>query len=689
MILNIFSAFPANDWTDLGNFGLGVLVFPFIILFLFLDGITYSLVGYAYKLFELMARLNFSSLISWVGPVIERIQALIIVIIMFVIGYSLIQYLIDPEKSTKDGSGSVSLVKNIAITAVLLIVYQTAFTVLNEVTFLLIGAPDVGTYEYNYLNDWFGVTNDGEPGLISNLIFGNDGNDATEENVDFGTSLAVNTLHIFLHSRSGRTSKIDSIYNKAIESNNGFNLMSIVGTYTDVNIWDESSSGAIEYKFPVLSTGVGLYLLYTLVMISIELGVRALKLVILQILAPLAIVTIIKDGWKSDIWQKWLKLVGSLMVNVFVRVGSMYFVIALISTAWNRIGDLFSDNGGVNDFTYFLLLILVVVSGFKLAKELPKFIDSIFGTHLADSSNGGFGKFLSALGGGIMGGTVGFAGGIGAGRANGLSGFASAFNGFRGAFNGVKNGTKSKNFIDMFKNASATSKANRENAETMASRGGTLRSNIGFGFREVTGTNYRGQKAVTAQTKDAEKSEKAWQESHRKDSMAENKKHFEKANEINKNIRAETNKANAIKSQMEAYKTNREAFADQYSKDYASKAVAVDSQYQAYAKEAEEALKNNDMKKYDEAVEKGRNRYNELKDVSYEYASSTQFAMDQNAELDNINNNIANLNEELSKENIRHEEKVTQLDSESYIHQKQKEQQDKARSDRMKYYGGK
>ncbi len=47
---------------NIGNALLWFLTLPFLAIFLVLDGITYSLVAYSYKLFELMSRLNMSSL---------------------------------------------------------------------------------------------------------------------------------------------------------------------------------------------------------------------------------------------------------------------------------------------------------------------------------------------------------------------------------------------------------------------------------------------------------------------------------------------------------------------------------------------------------------------------------------------------------------------------------------------------
>lgn len=492
--------FWADLGKELGNIALKILFLPFTMIFLLLDGVVYTLVAYSYKLFELMARMNFNTIYMWLQPVIDRIQALILVLVLFMVGYTLITYLIDPDK-VGNGATGVALLKNIAIAAILLVFYSTVFDLLNEFTFVLIGAPE--KYSYDILDEWFGVKNNNEPGLISNLIFGPGGTQNEEgEEYDFGRTLAVSTLSIFLHKKGfsyytrEENSSLATIYSDAMDPKKEFSLISLPGVALDINFIDTNNSEMggttvpIEYKYPILSTAVGLYLVYTLVTIAIEIGVRAFKLIILQILAPIAIITIIKDGWKSKIWQNFLKTLGSVYANLFIRVGSMYFVTALISIAWNNINDLYDDAHLTNGFTQFILLILIVVAGYRVAKTLPQFLDQVLGTKLADNT-GGFGGFLKSLAAGTAGLALGTGAGLQAAHANGLSAGATAFNALRSGYQGARAGieNKGKNIAQTLAGNTAQARAN---AEQMKGRGGTLRSNIGYGIRERTGANYAG-----------------------------------------------------------------------------------------------------------------------------------------------------------------------------------------------------
>lgn len=440
------------------------------LIFLTMDGIVYSVLIYAYKLFELMTRMNFSSLRLWFDPIIDNITALIIVVVMFTIGYALINYLINPDKISDNKIGGSALIKNIAIAAVLLLIYSEFFKIMNEVTFLLIGAPE--SYSYTTVLKEFGIENDGGPGLISNIIYGNSAS-SEEEDVDFGVKLSVNTLNIFLHSKSSGTI-IDKAYNDTMEGKE-FSLMQIVGAFTEIESAFYSDGGLIKgrvvYRFPILSTLVGLFLIYTLVTISIELGVRALKLVILELLAPIAIATIVKDGWGAKIWKNWLSVYWKTYADIFIRVASMYIVIGIMSRAWNNIADLFSDAVTSGQFTKYLLLIIIIIAGFQLAKELPKFIDSILGSKLAENNKNGFGSFL----GGLAGGLAGTATGVASGVANKAGVLGTAFNAAKGGITGAQNGSKGKGIADTMKKISENNKANTTRAQAIGRQGGGLR----------------------------------------------------------------------------------------------------------------------------------------------------------------------------------------------------------------------
>ena len=469
-----------GDW----KYALEKIVFAIPnLIFLTLDGIVYSVLGYAYKLFELMSRLNLSTFKTWFDPIIENISALIIVVVIFAVGYALINYLINPDKVSDQKIGGMALIKNIAIAAVFLIIYNEFFKTMDDVAFLLIGAPE-GTSYSSEIFEAFGIENDGSPGLISNVVYGSNSSSSDEETVDFGVSLAVNTLNIFLHSK-GTGTVVDQAYREAIEGKN-FGLMKITAAFMNIESFlNDSSTGEVQYRFPILSTVVGLFIVYMLVTISIELGIRALKLIILELLAPIAIITIIKDGMEAKMWKNWWSVFWKTYADIFIRVASMYIVVGIISRAWKNIADLFVNSATSGDFTQYLLLVMIIIAGFKLAKELPGFIDSILGSKLADNNKNGFKNFLGGLAGGLVGGISGVATGVTSGISNKAGVLGTTWNALKGGVNGGVAGSKGKGIADTMKKISENNKANTTRAQAIGRQGGGLRylgANIEKGF---------------------------------------------------------------------------------------------------------------------------------------------------------------------------------------------------------------
>ncbi len=432
--------------TSLISVGVAWVFKPLFSLLLYIDGVVYSLVAYSYKVFMLMAQLNFNVVYAWVSPLIDRIKAIIMVLIMFKLGYSLIQYMINPDKLSDNTIGGAALLKNIAWCSALLISYTFIFSVMNELSLLIIGVPK--GYEFTTLKEIADVTTDGQEndaGLIARFIFGTQADDIG----DFGKYLATTTLQVFLHGKDNQTSAVENIYSRQLnEDINSFDLTKITDV---VSALDKT----VEYKYPIISTAMAVYLIWSIVKLSIEIGVRMFKLIVLQIIAPVAIVSIIDKGFNAKPWKAFVDTYWKTWVDAFIRVGSLFLVTAFISKFWTDRSALFPE---VDGFTRYIVLLIVIFAAYRFAQLLPKFIDGIFGHSLSENNAKGFGGVL----GGIAGFGVGAVGGLATGLAsrNGIGGVLS--NTIGGAFGGAASGSKGKNVADFFKGQAGNVK-NRAN----------------------------------------------------------------------------------------------------------------------------------------------------------------------------------------------------------------------------------
>lgn len=437
---------------------------PLNAIFLTLDGIVYSLVAYSYKIFMLIAQLNYNVLYAWISPLLDRVKAIILVFIMFKVGYALIQYMINPDSLDDTAKGGPALIKNIAIASAMLIVYTFVFSFMNELTLLMIGVPE--GYEFTTLKQVAEVTNNGkDSGLIARFIFG-----ADADNVgDFGKKLSVNTLNIFLHSKDGQTSDLDNIYNELSNGDmNAFDAMKIV---TIVARIDKD----VEYKWPLISTITGLYLTWQIIKLAIELAIRMFKLMVLQVLAPLAIVSIVDGGTKNNTWSGYVKTFFGTWMDAFIRVGSLYLATALVGKFWVEKSELMPEATGI---TKGLIFLIIMFSAYKCVELIPQLIKQVFPNMGTSGDNAkGFG--------GLLGGMAGLAIGAGArGYAavkagTGVGGFLTST--LSGAYDGARAGGKSANVVDFFKKQATSARAGAEIALQNKKAGGVgnrLRNNL-------------------------------------------------------------------------------------------------------------------------------------------------------------------------------------------------------------------
>ena len=450
------------------------LLQPIYSLLLTIDGIIYSLVSYAYKIFMLMTQLNYNVLYTILAPLIDRVKAVIMVFILFKVGVAFLQYLVEPDKFDEKTKGGPALLINILVVAGLLGISNFVFSLFNDLSMLVLGNFD-GNASFQVINVVSGDKTV-EVGLLSRFIYGNNSQINSADN--FGKYLATSTMNIFLHDKKESIVKeATSIYNSIIENkdnskNDDFDMMKIVDLNDDIG-------RTVQYRYPLLSTVMGLYLIYSIVKIAIEVGVRMFKLIVLQIVAPIAIISIVSDGVNGDTFKKFIKTYTGTFTSVFIRVASMFLITGFIGEFFQRLTgtsvneNLFGSNANLaalSDLTKGILLVVLVVAGYTFVNMLPKFLSEIFGIDFGDSDKGGFGKFMKGLGktaSTAIGGAVGLASGAISGGASGAGFLGTAYNALSGAAHGAYGGYKGNKIAD-------TLKGNRDRAERIDKAGGLM-----------------------------------------------------------------------------------------------------------------------------------------------------------------------------------------------------------------------
>lgn len=364
------------------------------VILIFIDKLVYSFVGYLYKLFSLLA--TFSPFdIDTYNAFVQRVYLLLGIVMMFVLVYSFLMGVINPDNAEKNDIAPQKFLMNIVISIIIIAVLPTVFEFAIQFQNTMIKGDGTGT-------------------ALQKLIFGisdDSGKEATDTLATAGYSMAINTFSAFFQPTDEwckknmgfagltNTNTLDLISEceKVLSSNNGsmslydakeaikqdgdFGRLSnfskktfIVENEDDEDNYYDGETLPISHMFPV-STIAGAFLCYVLISFCFDLGKRIVKLLFLEVIAPVpAICRAIPKG--KSIFDNWVKMITSVYLEVFVRLLAIYFGTFLISEimksdAWNH----FSSEGF---FIVGVAKAFVIMGIVAFIKELPKFLGNLF-----------------------------------------------------------------------------------------------------------------------------------------------------------------------------------------------------------------------------------------------------------------------------------------------------------------------
>lgn len=378
-------------------------------LFILIDSIVYSIAAYAIQAFFAIAELDFvANGFEQISYIIGRIMILCGVFALFKLSFTLINYIIDPGKANKSAETGTKLVKNILIAIVLLVSLNLIFTSL-----------------YKFQNSII------KNNVIPKIIYGADNYDSNGQEMDIKENAKkfANTIFVSLMLGGNSNENLSTSAKNSVDrvlDGASINLLSPYATDSGFNY------------LPFISFIVGVLVCYYFLVFAIELGIRMVKLLVLQILAPIPIIMSI-DPTQNDKLKKFGKLYSGIYLSVFIRIFTVYLAFAAISLIGNILGNISETSSG----TSWLVHILLIIAIFKATKELPKLIEDALGMKLGLGDAGkGFGAVLK----GTVAGTAGLVGGAIAGGITGGAGGALG-GAFTGLTTGVTKGAAAKNAV--------------------------------------------------------------------------------------------------------------------------------------------------------------------------------------------------------------------------------------------------
>lgn len=420
------------------------------ILTLLIEGIMYELVSYVYKLFTLITQLNFNSIYAIVGPLVEKVEAVIMVLLVFKLGLAFVGMLLNPEGAFAKGK---ELLINIIVTVALLTTYSFVFSLLNEIGMLVIGAPP--GYDFPVISGLVNDSVDPDGGLINRFVFGKEGDMSAIG--DMGEYMAYQVASLFIVN----TTEENVLENTIKDDSGGYDFKKIHNLESEID-------RKISY-FPLIGAIMAGYLVYVFVKMSIDVGVRMFKLLVLQLLAPLAIVTVITEGVGkrgfTGTMSNFIKTYLGVFAELFVRVLFTLIVTVFISKFIVNIGAFFGDINldGETWVTKALLICVIIYAGYQFVLKIPDLIKEVFGNKFSMSGTASFDKYAMGLVGGATGLVTGAVGGAMAGGNAGSRITGALAGGFAGAGGGFMTGSKGQNAVEAVKNSyNQTQKRNQD-----------------------------------------------------------------------------------------------------------------------------------------------------------------------------------------------------------------------------------
>lgn len=386
-------------------------------LFSTIDWAIYTLLIVVYQVF-----FNVASARILEGDTIKaffgRIQLVLGIFVLFKLALNLINVIINPDQlgSDKSGQGFSQIVIRVVISLVMLV----AVMPLN-----IPGNIKEGSYEANLNSNGllFGTLYEFqdrilEQNTLAKLIIGSPHQSGQEERANMknaGNQLSSFVLKGFIRinlkpdaeneydSKDWMCSDNEDDVKKYLATN--ISPSSVLDMVTLTCKGSEGTRYVFTYMM-VVSTIVGAIFLIIMIGFVLDIAIRAFKLAILRLIAPIPIISYIDPKSSKDgAFASWIKAVMMTYLDLFLRLAIVFFVIFIIQDI--MINGLVIDNaGGIVGAISWIFIILGLL---YFAKQAPRFITTSLGIKSMGLSGVGLSGAMGFLGGVIGGGGFGAA----------------------------------------------------------------------------------------------------------------------------------------------------------------------------------------------------------------------------------------------------------------------------------------
>lgn len=386
-----------------------------------LDNFGYFFVNGVFSIFFTIVNADiFSGVV--INTFYERIQLILGIIMIFKLSFTLLQIIVNPDMFKDKQKGAGSIVMRVAVVLVLLSLIVPIDNIpVDDDNPLNVQIRNNGIlfgFLYQFQNS---VINDN---ILGKLILGSNTDSISEEDgsdlgnmSDIGPIISSTVAKAFIKPtfKEGAPEEINSEeeYSQNVacsgetEAMPYFNSNLTSGTLVR-HINDTCDSNGEEvyvFDYTILG-GLICSIIMTVIILgfTVDIAVRAIKLAVLRLIAPVPIISYISPGQEKDgAFGNWVKTLTSTYLSLFIRLAIIYFGAYLIMVVSD--GGLNIWQSSPNVVTSLLATIFIIIGILVFMKQAPKFFQDMLGIKGDGKLFSGIGTMLgaAALGAGVIG----------------------------------------------------------------------------------------------------------------------------------------------------------------------------------------------------------------------------------------------------------------------------------------------
>lgn len=337
-------------------------------LMITLCSLVYKLIVFSFDIFE---KIGTASILSTdiIENLTNKVSLILGLFMIFRLTLAFIQYIINPDTMSDKSKGAGNLIVKVIVTVV-----------------LLGSVPYIFKLAYKLQN----TINDDK--IIPRIIMGytpEEGNSAST-----GGMLAKSTFYTFFRLNENvkcdnQDENLVNVNTYSIDAELAEAKFDLLGTYINQKCKiKDNNEGKEDYIYEMDAGGVGclvigIIVLWTVIMFTIQLAVRLFQLAYLQAIAPIPIMMYMTPKGDEKL-KKWSNQCLTTFLDYFLRTAIIYFVLYVISEITTNL-----KNGSISNIwktsnvlgqgiTKSYVLGIIILGLLIFAKKIPELLKEIF-----------------------------------------------------------------------------------------------------------------------------------------------------------------------------------------------------------------------------------------------------------------------------------------------------------------------